>query len=77
MRGNQEIIGLDAVIVSVLSEKAFRARLANGHEFVAFRSSRSAGAERELAVGDRVAVKMSPFDMSRGEISGLAGEHEL
>lgn len=75
MRGGKEIIGLDAVIVSVLSEKAFRARLANGHEFVAFLPARRCDVKRDWAVGDRIAVRMSPFDMSKGEISGRAGEH--
>lgn len=75
MRGGKEIIDLDAVIVSVLSEKAFRARLANGYEFVAFLPAHHGDLKRDLAVGDRIAVRMSPFDMSKGEISGRAGEH--
>lgn len=69
-----EIIRLDAVIVAVLSEKAFRARLANGHEFVAYLPANPAEPAANVGVGDRVIVAMSPFDMSKGKISGKAGE---
>ncbi len=74
MRGSEEIIELDAVIVSVLSEKAFRAQLANGHELAAFVPADPRRLGMKPAVGDRVTVRMSPFDMSKGEISGGAGE---
>ncbi len=60
---------MDAEIVSVISSKAFRARLGNGHEFVAFR-----GREEESAappkVAEIVSVEMSPFDLSKGRILG-------
>ena len=57
---------LDATIVGVISNRAFRASLANGHEFVAFRGATEAAAG--LAAGDRVRVEMSPCDMSKGRI---------
>ena len=57
---------LDATIVGVISDRAFRASLANGHEFVAFRGATEAAAG--LAAGDRVRVEMSPCDMSKGRI---------
>lgn len=57
---------LDAEVVDVISYKAFRARLRNGHEFVAFFAC--AADVRPLAVGDRITVEMSPCDMSKGRI---------
>jgi translation initiation factor IF-1 len=59
---------LDAEVREVISYKALRARLRNGHEFVAFFAS---GAEAgALAPGDRITVEMSPCDMSKGRIVG-------
>lgn len=57
---------LDAEVSDVLSYRAFRARLRNGHEFVAFFAC-SADA-RPLHPGDRIKVEMSPCDMAKGRI---------
>lgn len=69
MRGH-EIIELDAAIVAVVNHRVFRARLGNGHECVVFVPRELAPATGGLcpAVGERWRVRMSPFDMSRGEI---------
>lgn len=57
---------LDAEVIGVISSKAFRARLRNGHEFVAFFAC--AADVRPLVVGDQVTVEMSPCDMGKGRI---------
>lgn len=63
----EETIVLDARVIAVLHTRAFRAQLGNGHEIVAYR--RPAGAEiTSLNPGDRVRVRLSPFDLSVGEI---------
>lgn len=60
---------LDAEIESVVEPRAFRARLGNGHMLTAFLRKGSPQAERLYCVpGSRVRVRMSPFDMSQGEI---------
>ena len=68
MREN-EIIRMDARVVAVIGNSAFRAELANGHRIVAF----AVGPDKEkvsaLGLGDVVAVEMSPYDMSRGRIN--------
>ena len=77
-----EIIVLDAELVSMLEPRAFRARLGNGHELTAFlRRGNSPMEETPLHTpGERVRVRMSPFDMSRGEIvqflQNKATQHE-
>ncbi|OQW97894.1 MAG: hypothetical protein BWK77_00650 [Verrucomicrobia bacterium A1] len=59
---------LDAEVGDVIGCKALRARLRNGHEFVAFFA---AGAEARTPMpGDRITVEMSPCDMSKGRICG-------
>lgn len=63
----EEAIVLDAQLTAVLHMRAFRAQLVNGHEVVAYRRVIERGA-LELGPGDRVRLRLSPFDMSVGEI---------
>ena len=68
MRG-KEIILLDADVFHVIDNRVFRARLGNGHEFTAFVPRENAPATVPVCLpGSRVRVRMSSFDMSRGEI---------
>ena len=63
----KEDILLDATLGEELRYPTFRARLANGHEFVAF--ARGAVHEKtKLEPGMRVRVSLSPFDMGKGRI---------
>jgi translation initiation factor IF-1 len=65
----KERIVLDADVIGVIERRAFRARLGNGHVFVAFvPRERLPVSARVYRPGDRVCVRMSPFDMSQGEI---------
>lgn len=57
---------VEGVITSVLSPRTARVRLANGHELFGFVPGRSAG--MALAVGGRVRVRLSPYDLSEGRI---------
>ncbi len=66
-----EKIVLDAKVTDVLSERAFRAQLRNGHGLVAFVAG-AEGRQVAWAVNDRVLVELSPFDMSKGRILGPA-----
>jgi translation initiation factor IF-1 len=63
------MIFVDATVVDALSVKAFRAVLDNGHRLVAFVGD---GGAPPPAAGGRVRLRMSPYDMSRGE--RVAGE---
>ena len=63
-----ENFALDATLKAVINSTAFRAVLANGHEFTAYAGR---GAEPQavgLQPGAQVRVEMSPYDMSRGRI---------
>lgn len=71
MRG-KEIIVLDAEVERVIDTRAFRARLGNGHEFTAFVPREKAAAPGgRILPGAKVSVRMSPFDMMRGEIEAI------
>lgn len=68
MDDKKENIILDVRLVSVIDHAAFDAELENGYRLVAFGS----GADREkvskLETGTKVAVLLSPYDMSKGQI---------
>ena len=68
----EEPVELDAEILSALDERAWQAVLANGHRFTAFfPQGRAASRGELLQPGAHVRVRMSPFDMSRGEIKEI------
>jgi translation initiation factor IF-1 len=60
-------IAAEGVIVEALSGGAWRVQLANGHRLVA-RPPRRRAAGASLAVGQAVALRLSPFDLSKGLI---------
>lgn len=64
----KEIIRLDARVVGVIGNSAFRAELVNGHRIVAFIVGPDKERKATLGLGDVVKVEMSPYDMSRGRI---------
>ena len=69
----KENIVLDGRIRGVLGEAAFDVQLENGHRLVGFLLKRDRSGEWP-AVGERVRLDLSPFDMSKGRV--LAGREE-
>lgn len=69
---------VEAVIEAVLKPGVYRARLANGHRLVAFVAGRAKRAAKAHAVGDRVRVAVSAYDLSAGRIvNGRPGDSEV
>ena len=68
-----EQIELDADLVGVIGLRAFRARLVNGHEFVAYGGP---GGRAPVGIGDRVRVRFSPYDMAKARMVGGSKEDE-
>ncbi len=65
----QELIKLDGIIDEALSNAMFRVRLENGHLIVATISGKMRMNYIRILPGDKVAVEMSPYDLSRGRIT--------
>lgn len=63
----KENILLDALIVDVVSTAAFHAELRNGHRIIAHLERKTAP-HPTVSPGDRVQVRLSPYDMSRGTL---------
>jgi len=65
----QELIKLDGTIDEALSNAMFRVRLESGHQIVATISGKMRMHYIRILPGDKVAVEMSPYDLTRGRIT--------
>jgi translation initiation factor IF-1 len=66
--GKQPLIKQDGVITEALSNAMFRVRLENGHEILATISGKMRMHYIRILPGDKVAIEMSPYDLTRGRI---------
>jgi translation initiation factor IF-1 len=62
-------IKVDGVVVEALPGTQFRVRLDNGHEVLAYLSGKMRKHYIRILLGDRVALEMSPYDLTRGRIT--------
>ncbi|WP_018128574.1 translation initiation factor IF-1 [Balneola vulgaris] len=65
----QEPIKQDGEIIEALPNAQFRVQLDNGHELLAHVSGKMRMYYIKILPGDRVAVEMSPYDLSKGRIT--------
>lgn len=65
----QDLLKLDGIISESLSNAMFRVKLENEHEIVATISGKMRMHYIKILPGDKVAVEMSPYDLSRGRIT--------
>jgi len=65
----EELIKQDGVIEEALSNAMFRVRLENNHLIVATISGKMRMHYIRILPGDKVAVEMSPYDLTRGRIT--------
>lgn len=67
--GKQDLIKQDGTIVEALSNAMFRVQLENEHIIVAHISGKMRMNYIRILPGDKVAVELSPYDLSRGRIT--------
>lgn len=65
----QDLLKLDGVITEALSNAMFRVQLDNGHTIVATISGKMRMHYIRILPGDKVAVEISPYDLTRGRIT--------
>lgn len=65
----KNLIKQDGLIEEALSNAMFRVRLENDHEIKATISGKMRMNYIKILPGDKVAVEMSPYDLSRGRIT--------
>lgn len=63
-----DLIRLDGTVVEALPNGLFRVELANGHRVLAHAARRDQDKLGGVAVGARLKLEMTPFDMSCGRI---------
>ncbi len=65
----QDLIKQDGTIIEALSNAMFRVQLENGHEVIAHISGKMRMHYIKILPGDKVALEMSPYDLSKGRIT--------
>ncbi len=60
---------VDGIVMEVMPSGVFRVELPNGHRMLAHTSAKMRMNSIQINAGDRVTVKMSPFDLSKGCIT--------
>jgi translation initiation factor IF-1 len=64
----QALIKQDGMIEEALSNAMFRVKLENDHEIIATISGKMRMNYIRILPGDKVAVELSPYDLTRGRI---------
>jgi len=65
----QEPIKQDGTITEALPNAQFMVRLDNGHQLLAHVSGKMRMFYIKILPGDRVAIEMSPYDLTKGRIT--------
>lgn len=65
----KNLIKQDGIVVEALSNATFRVRLENDHLIIAAISGKMRMNYIRILPGDKVAVEMSPYDLTRGRIT--------
>ncbi|RME92033.1 MAG: translation initiation factor IF-1 [Bacteroidetes bacterium] len=65
----KNLIKQDGIIQEALSNAMFRVKLENDHEITATISGKMRMHYIRILPGDKVAVEMSPYDLTRGRIT--------
>ena len=66
--GKEDVIEVQGAVTETLPNAMFRVRLENDHQIVATISGKMRMNYIRILPGDKVAVEMSPYDLSRGRI---------
>jgi len=61
-------IEAEGAIVEVLPNRTYRVQLANGHRLLAFVPGKARLGFARLALGEKVRLELSPYDLSVGRI---------
>ena len=61
-------IQVEGAVVEVLPNRTYRVELANGHRLLAFLTGKARLSFARLALGEKVRLELSPYDLSAGRI---------
>ena len=60
---------MDGSVIDALRNSQFKVRLDNGHEVLAYTAGKMRRFRIRILLGDRVAMEMSPYDLTRARIT--------
>ena len=63
-----DMIEVSGIVSEILRNAVFKINLENGHEILAHIAGKMRMNNIRIAVGDRVVVEMSPYDLTKGRI---------
>ena len=64
----EELIEFEGTVLEALPDGRFSVELDNRHKIMAYTSGRMKKAHIRVLAGDRVAVEMTPYDLTKGRI---------
>lgn len=65
----EDLIEMNGKVEEILPDSRYRVSLDNGHILVAYTSGRMRKHHIRILAGDRVALELSPYDLSKGRIT--------
>ena len=65
----EEFLEFPGTVSEVLPNAMFRVKLENGHEIIAHTAGKMRKNRIRVAVGDKVLVEMTPYDLTKGRIT--------
>ena len=65
----QEVIQVEGTVLEVLPNAMFRVELEKGHKVLAHISGKMRMHFIQILPGDKVALELSPYDLTRGRIT--------
>ncbi|MDH4189289.1 MAG: translation initiation factor IF-1 [Betaproteobacteria bacterium] len=65
----EALIEMNGVVEEVLPDSRFRVTLENGHVLVAYTAGKMRKHHIRILTGDKVALEISPYDVSKGRIT--------
>jgi len=68
MKQKEEVIKVDGIVKETLPNAMFRVELEGGHLVLAHVSGKMRMNYIRILPGDKVAIELSPYDLSRGRI---------
>lgn len=66
---NKDVVEMRGTVLEVLPSSMYRVELENGHAALATVAGRARRGMRVMK-GDQVTIEMSPYDLTRGRITG-------
>lgn len=65
----EDVIEAEGRVVEVMPNATFKVQLANGHIVIAYLSGKLRMNYIRILEGDKVAIEMSPYDLTKGRIT--------